>query len=497
MSATIFPPLSSVGGFITQNVLTTLAVDEQSSKTYKSYVNKMSEKKQFSQQGFSPTDESKLKIEIIDTAKYRNTFYHNLCLDMLKEGYHQAFSEIFNLVLKEKEASKEEDHLELDKLPIDEDEQKLLFLKEMLVTAEKAKRQGRSEEIYESQLLLAQYFDDVGDYRLADHMHNSAFLTSSQIRGDGRRKEAEACCNLGHSAERKENFIAAKKYYEDFHSLTYGKDFQLEDGTTLHQIACDCLQRIYIALAEQLPVEQKDEILQLLEKAYDIAKEGGSVHEVGKVGYLIGNKYSENGNQELALKYHNEFYEIAKSSNDDIGMAKACQAIANAKQRQGNMEEAIDQLKQFLQLSEKSNDMDSRREACRDLGRLYNFMGKYEQSSNYLKKAFELTQKEEFNNLHSSSSRCEYAISLAHGLLTGAVENLSRCEKKNLGNLLYWKSERVQGFSTDQQTYQMYETIDHKLNAIKVTEERRNSRRATLKEAEVLKKETENLKIGK
>ena len=54
---------------------------------------------------------------------------------------------------------------------------------------------------------------------------------------------------------------------------------------------------------------------------------------MGKVGYLIGNKYDQYGKQELAVKYHNEFLEICKATKDDLGMGKACQALAHANQR--------------------------------------------------------------------------------------------------------------------------------------------------------------------
>ena len=60
---------------------------------------------------------------------------------------------------------------------------------------------------------------------------------------------------------------------------------------------------------------------------------GGNRNEVGKVGYLIGNKYDQYGKQELAVKYHNEFLEICKTTKDDLGMGKACQALAYANQR--------------------------------------------------------------------------------------------------------------------------------------------------------------------
>lgn len=57
-----------------------------------------------------------------------------------------------------------------------------------------------------------------------------------------------------------------------------------------------------------------------------------------------------------------------------------------------------------------------------------------------------------------NASSCEYAIALAHGLLTGEVEAITRNSKTSLESLLRWKSNRVQNFSRDQRTYSMFQT---------------------------------------
>jgi len=59
----------------------------------------------------------------------------------------------------------------------------------------------------------------------------------------------------------------------------------------------------------------------------------GDEREIGRIRYLIGNKYDFYGDQESAVKYHTEYYELCKSINDDSGMGKACQALALANRR--------------------------------------------------------------------------------------------------------------------------------------------------------------------
>lgn len=448
MLTTSFPALPPVGGFLTQQVLRTIPEGKYKTKSNPQIA-------PFSHQEFTDDDKHS---EIIDTAKYRYSFMHNLCLEMLQLGFHMAFRELFKLVEEEKKAALSEDSFrKTDDTPIEEHQDKLSYLKEMLISAEISKRQGRSESVYDSQLSLAHFFTEHQDYRLADHFFTACHNTSRQVLGDGRRKEAEANCYLGNSAERRKDFSSARKYYEEFYLLTTKKAWKIDDGTLLQKHACDCLQRVYIQLSELLPEDQEEDVLNHLHKAHEIAKAGGDAIEIGKVGYLIGNKYDFYGKQKEAVEYHTEYLELCESFNDEIGMGKACQALAYANQRQGNLEEAVKNLKRFLQMSERSGDNDSRRAACSDLGWLYKSMGKYEQSSNYYKRAFELSNKTSNLQIINASS-CEYAIALAHGLLTGEVEAITRNSKTSLESLLRWKSNRVQNFSRDQRTYSMFQT---------------------------------------
>lgn len=51
--------------------------------------------------------------------------------------------------------------------------------------------------VYHSLLSLAKYFEESGDAWLANHFYDSCLQTSLKIRGDGRKKESEANCNVG------------------------------------------------------------------------------------------------------------------------------------------------------------------------------------------------------------------------------------------------------------------------------------------------------------
>ena len=68
----------------------------------------------------------------------------NLCLDMLQEGFHLAFQELFNLVQEEKRRRADNESTSIGyQLGLEEAEDKLTFMKEQLLLAETAERQGR------------------------------------------------------------------------------------------------------------------------------------------------------------------------------------------------------------------------------------------------------------------------------------------------------------------------------------------------------------------
>lgn len=98
------------------------------------------------------------------------------------------------------------------------------------------------------------------------------------------------------------------------------------------------------------------------------------------------------------------------------------------------------------------------------------------QSASYLKKAFDLSYQNERDTEHQDAASCEYAVSLAHGLLTGCVENVSQCDRENLQKLLHWKSERLQSFSGDNRTYSMFSRQNSGLSSFKRNEKKEQQR---------------------
>ena len=61
--------------------------------------------------------------------------------------------------------------------------------------------------VYSCYLTLANYFEQSEDTFLSNHFYKSCLETSTKIRGDGRRKEAEANFNMGLTFEKQGDYI--------------------------------------------------------------------------------------------------------------------------------------------------------------------------------------------------------------------------------------------------------------------------------------------------
>lgn len=60
--------------------------------------------------------------------------------------------------------------------------------------------------VYSCYLTLANYFEQSEDTFLSNHFYKSCLETSTKIRGDGRRKEAEANFNMGLTFEKQGDY---------------------------------------------------------------------------------------------------------------------------------------------------------------------------------------------------------------------------------------------------------------------------------------------------
>ncbi|EPY79078.1 hypothetical protein CB1_000961028 [Camelus ferus] len=130
---------------------------------------------------------------------YRNSYKKNICVDMLRDGYHKSFTELFSLMEKWdalREAARVRSLLWVQR-PLEEQPDKLDHFYYYLTRAEAAERKEYFEDVYNNLYALACYFNNSEDKWVRNHFYERCLKIAQLIKIDGGKKEAEAHAHMG------------------------------------------------------------------------------------------------------------------------------------------------------------------------------------------------------------------------------------------------------------------------------------------------------------
>ncbi|XP_060083817.1 tetratricopeptide repeat protein 29-like [Ylistrum balloti] len=384
------------------------------------------------------------------TASYRNTYKHNLCLDMLQEGYHKSFSELFALIKQQEEERLERgpESLMWTMTLLKDQHAKLDMLKVHLTKAEEAYRKGDFAEVYRNRYELARYFQSMRDDKwLADHFFTTCLQTSMEVKGDHGKMQAQGHYNVGVSYEENGDNYEAVDHFEAYYKLAVDhKEWITADDVTFHTDACINLWRIYTTIG--LILERQEELekaLDFLTKALNMAKECNDKSLEGQASYTLGLSHEKCGDGKSALVHLNNFLDVCNESGDSEGIGKACDAISKAYASQGKLEESIEYLRKFVEVTEQSGEEIAFSKACHNLGNILNSLGRYEEATDYFSKAYNisrtLSDKEAIN-----TNRVQFGIAMAHRMMSGFHGHVVLEHRNALERMIEWKSARTDDF---------------------------------------------------
>uniref|UniRef100_A0A8B9GEH6 Tetratricopeptide repeat protein 29 n=1 Tax=Amazona collaria TaxID=241587 RepID=A0A8B9GEH6_9PSIT len=320
----------------------------------------------------------------------RNSYKKNICIDMLRQGYHKSFSELFSLIEKWnalREAAGPGSAIWQQK-SLEEQPDKLDQLYHFLTRAEAAQRAGHYEEVYDNQLNLAYYFNDPEDKWLSNYFHERCFNTAKLITTDIRKREAQAHANMGLIKEEQGHVLKAAEYYETFYHLTVGSTWKDVTGHTYNSLASEYLWRIYTLLADKM-LENKEhqQAIKTLKKALKMAK---------------------NGRWKITLSHSAE---------------------------------TTKRLEEFMKAAENAHLSQSQVDACVLLGNIHNERGSYKEACEYFSQAYETAKT--LNNLALVDETKAYCgIAKAHKLMVPFNSHIEAEDLISLKYLLAWKESR-------------------------------------------------------
>ncbi|XP_037352902.1 tetratricopeptide repeat protein 29 [Talpa occidentalis] len=379
-----------------------------------------------------------------EVAAYRNSYKKNICVDMLRDGYHKSFTELFALMAKWddlREAARRRSVFWLQR-PLEEQPDKLDHLYHHLTRAEAAERNGYFEDVYTNLYALACYFSNPEDKWVRNHFYERCFNVAQLIKVDGGRREAEAHAHMGLLHEEEGQLLEAAEHYEAFHQLTQGRIWKDETGHFLNLLACESLLRTYRLLSDKM-LENKEykEAIKILIKASEIAKEGNDKKMEGQATYFLGLAYLASGDYDTALTVLNTYSEISADLDDDLSLERAYEAIAKALQSKGEMAEAIKYLKKVVKIARNNFQCLDVVRASTMLGDIYNEKGYYKKASEYFQQAFD-TSVELTSMPLMDETKVHYGIAKAHQMMLTVSNYIESADLASLNCLLSWKENR-------------------------------------------------------
>ncbi|XP_066488519.1 tetratricopeptide repeat protein 29 [Tiliqua scincoides] len=379
-----------------------------------------------------------------EAAAYRNSYKKNICIDMLRQGYHKSFAELFTLIEKWnalREASGPGSAIWLEK-SLEEQPDKLDQLYYFLTRTEAAQRSEYYEEMYINQLNLAYCFNKPEDKWLRNYFYEQCYKTAQLIKIDGGRKEAEAHTNMGLVYEEQGQFLKAVEHYEAFYQLTVGRVWKDDTGQNLNTVACEHLWRIYTLLADKM-LENKEpqEAIKTLIKALEMAKEAGNKKMEGEAAYCLGLAYHSTGELNIAILKLNVYLEISKMLGDYVGLGRAYQALAQVLVRHGEVAAAIKYLEKFMAIAKRVELSQSLVDACTFLGNIYNESGNYSKACEYFEQAFAAANTlGDLALLDETKVYC--GIGKAHKMMAKVNSQTEAESTVSIKYLLAWKENR-------------------------------------------------------
>jgi len=362
-----------------------------------------------------------------------------LCEQILINGYVQSFVDFFYLTHRPDPKAAmfntggENSAIEKE---IEVTPREMVFVSKHLTTAEKARRLGDTNVVYQSFNVLAQYFQQLEDPKTGVYFYEKC-LEISRLTND---RVAEMLANhcLGVVYETMDELLGSAGYHERHRDLAIHDQNQAEADAANAELV-----KVYWKYAEKKETE-KDHAssVQFYEKCLLAAQAAQDKASEGVASFKLGRVYISIGQPEQAIPFLNEYLQIVEDLDDLEGQGHAFSALALAYQALDDDGTAQQFLEQFLEVTMKTDNLLAQGEACKSLGTLYSRQEEFHKAVEVFEKYFEITRSIVNSGQGSTSlidlARTYLGIARANAMLGRYFHAI----KDDLGELLEWKNRR-------------------------------------------------------
>ncbi|XP_076581095.1 tetratricopeptide repeat protein 29 [Chaetodon auriga] len=384
-------------------------------------------------------DQTLTKAEI---TLFRSSLKQNICVEMLREGFHRSFSELFFLLNSDQDrraAAEPGSDVRLQ-TPLDEQRDKLETIRLHLSRAEQAERTGSWCTVCEQRLILGQYFSAPEDLWLSLHFYHSC--ADREREGSWRpASEARACMaelylQQGELEQARQQAELCVKQAEDGGWLDSA-------GRPLRLRARQALWRIYSRLADA-PLDAADysEALTLLHKGHSMAAESEDKHIEGEASYRLGLTYQSAGDHDAARQFFNSCMQIYGTLQDVDGLVKSYKAMAKSIESGGNLHEAVQCLETLADISRSNGLQHHLADAYLRLGKIYCAKGQSQRACELFLQGYQAASELEDVTL-LQRAQVSVAVARARSLIRKYSADVEAASPGALQRLLAWKEARV------------------------------------------------------
>ncbi|XP_051800223.1 tetratricopeptide repeat protein 29 isoform X2 [Acanthochromis polyacanthus] len=297
---------------------------------------------------------------------FRNSLKQNVCVQLLQDGDHRSFSELFRLLASDRDRREASSAVRLQTPPLEEQLDKLETMKLHLSRAERAERTGLWSSACEELLLLGRFFSSPEDLWLRVHFYRRC---SDGGRGSRPAVEAQLCLA---ELQLEDGEVEQVRQQVEL-SLQQMEDGWLDsESRSLKLRTLRVLWRIYSRLADApLAAGDLTDALELLHEGYRISTQTEDKRMEGEAAFKLGLAYQSAGEHEAAKQHLSSCMQICGSLQDSDGLTKAYKAMASSLQSEGNTDEAIQCLKKLADLSRSDGLQHNLAESLMSLGNIY------------------------------------------------------------------------------------------------------------------------------
>ncbi|XP_049423605.1 tetratricopeptide repeat protein 29 isoform X1 [Epinephelus fuscoguttatus] len=321
---------------------------------------------------------------------FKNSPKQNICVELLQQGYHRTFSELFSLLRSDQDrraAAEPGSDLELQ-TPLEDQRDKLETMRLHLSQAEQAENTRSWTVVCEQRLFLGRYFSAPEDLWLSLHFYHSC---TDLERGGHSRPATEAQACMAELYLQLDELEQAKQQAELCMQQADGAGWLDSAGLPLRLRARKILWRIYSRLADaQLEAADHREALRLLHKGYSMAKESDDKQIEGEASYRLGLTYQSAGDHTTAKQFFNTCMQICGTLQDADGLGKAYKAMAKSIQSEGNIHDTLQCLEKFADISRSEGLQHNLVNAYLCLGNIYCTMRQYERAREYFLQGYDV-----------------------------------------------------------------------------------------------------------